>query len=80
MTADSAPPATITLASPSAISLPASPMAWAPVPDAVTTEWFGPLRLFAMETCPLNKLMSLPGMKNGEIRRGPFMCRVIDAS
>jgi hypothetical protein len=37
-TGDSAPPATMTSASPSAISLLASPMACAPVEQAVTTE------------------------------------------
>ena len=37
LTADSAPPATMTLASPSAIRRAASPMAWAPVEQAVTT-------------------------------------------
>jgi hypothetical protein len=79
-TADSAPPATITLASPKAISRPASPIACAPVEHAVTTAWLGPLRRWAIETCPLRRLMSRPGMKNGEIRRGPFSCRVTDAS
>jgi hypothetical protein len=39
----SAPPATITSASSSAISRAASPMACAPVEHAVTTAWFGPL-------------------------------------
>ena len=51
-TGDSAPPATMMSASPSAISREASPMACAPVEQAVTTEWFGPLRPWAMETCP----------------------------
>jgi hypothetical protein len=40
----SAPPAIITSASSSAISRAASPMAWAPVEQAVTTAWFGPLK------------------------------------
>jgi hypothetical protein len=39
----SAPPATITSASPKAMSRAASPMACAPVEQAVTTAWFGPL-------------------------------------
>ena len=51
----------MTLASPSAISRPASPIACAPVEQAVTTAWLGPLRLWAIETCPLNRLMSLSG-------------------
>jgi hypothetical protein len=41
----SAPPATITSASPSAINRLASPMACAPVEQAVTTAWFGPRSL-----------------------------------
>ena len=45
LTADSAPPATITLASPSAISRPASPIACAPVEQAVTTAWLGPFEI-----------------------------------
>ena len=47
---DSVPPATITSASPSAISRPASPIACAPVEHAVTTAWFGPLRPCSIET------------------------------
>ena len=30
----------------------ASPTAWAPVAQAVTTEWFGPLKPCRIETCP----------------------------
>jgi len=48
--AASAPPATITSASPYLISLVASPMAWVQVAQAVTTEWFGPLNPYLMET------------------------------
>ena len=47
---DLAPPATITSASPSAISRLASPIACAPVEHAVTTEWLGPLRPCSIET------------------------------
>ena len=43
-TVASAPPATITSASPHMISRAASPMAWTPLAQAVTTEWFGPLK------------------------------------
>ncbi len=43
-TAASAPPATITSASSCWIMRQASPMAWAPVAQAVTTAWFGPLK------------------------------------
>jgi 3-oxoacyl-[acyl-carrier-protein] synthase II len=43
-TAASAPPATMTSASSSMIRRAASPIAWAPVEQAVTTAWFGPLK------------------------------------
>ena len=42
--AASAPPEIITSASPYMISREASPIAWAPVAQAVTTAWFGPLK------------------------------------
>jgi hypothetical protein len=42
--AASAPPATMMSASPYLIIRAASPIAWAPVAQAVTTEWFGPLK------------------------------------
>src|SRR5207247_8880916 len=44
LTGDSVPPATITSASPNAMSRPASPIACEPVEQAVTTELLGPLR------------------------------------
>ena len=46
-------------------------MAWAPVEQAVTTAWLGPLSLWRIETWPDARLISRPGMKNGLIRRGP---------
>ena len=78
--ADSVPPATITSASPSAIRRAASPIACAPVEQAVTTEWFGPFSPWAIDTCPEARLMIRPGMKNGEILRGPLACKVTEAS
>src|SRR5688572_14474388 len=69
--AASAPPATITSASPSLISRVASPMACAPVAQAVTTEWFGPLKPYLIETWPEARLIKADGMKNGLTRRGP---------
>ena len=69
--AASAPPATITSASSEAISLAASPIACAPVEQAVTTEWLGPLKPNRMLTCPDIKFINAPGIKNGEIRLGP---------
>ncbi len=78
--AASAPPATITSASPRAISRAASPMACAPVEQAVTTAWLGPLSPCRMETCPEARLMSMAGITNGESRRGPCSFKVIEAS
>ncbi|MCY1309781.1 hypothetical protein D9M70_599070 [compost metagenome] len=69
---DSAPPATMTSASPSAIRRLASPIACAPVEQAVTTEWFGPRSLWRIDTWPEARLIRRPGMKNGEMRRGPL--------
>ena len=40
-------------------------MACAPVEQAVTTAWFGPLKPKRIETCPEIRLISAPGMKNG---------------
>ena len=61
----------MTSASPSAIIRLASPIACAPVEQAVTTEWFGPLNRKRIETWPLTRLIRLAGMKNGLTRRGP---------
>ncbi len=55
---DSVPPATMTSASPSATRRAASPMACAPVEQAVTTEWFGPRSLWRIETWPEARLIS----------------------
>ena len=46
-------------------------MAWAPVAQAVTTEWLGPLKPYLIETWPEARLISAEGMKNGLTRRGP---------
>ena len=51
-TAASEPPATIISASPDLIILAASPIACAPVEQAVTTEWFGPFRPCLIDICP----------------------------
>ena len=54
---DSAPPATITSASPKAMKQAASPMKWAPVVQAVDTAWLGPfLLLVAEEQCYTKRL------------------------
>ena len=71
VTIASAPPAIITSASPYLIRRAASPIACAPVAQAVTTEWFGPLKPKRMLTCPEIRLISAPGMKKGDTRLGP---------
>jgi len=71
VTVDSVPPATITSASPYSISLPASPMQCADVVHAVTIARFGPFRPNMIDRFPDTMLMMVPGMKNGEILRGP---------
>ena len=79
-TVASAPPATITSASPSTISRAASPIACTPVAQAVTTEWFGPLKPYLIETWPEARLISAEGMKNGDSRRALPSCTRIEAS
>src|SRR3546814_3741262 len=68
--AASAPPATMTSASSHMIRRAASPSACAPVEQAVTTAWLGPLKPYLMETCPDARLISAEGMKNGPTLRG----------
>lgn len=46
---DSAPPATITSASPQAMNRAASPMEWAPVVQAVVAEWLGPMNPYFID-------------------------------
>ena len=66
----------MTSASPIWISRAASPIACAPVEQAVTTAWFGPCRPKRIEIWPLARLMSADGMKNGLTRRGPPFSRM----
>ena len=68
----SAPPATITSASPYLIKRAASPIAWAPVEQAVATAWFGPLNPCLIDTCPDTKFIKAPGIKKGDTRLGPL--------
>ena len=42
------------------------------VVHAVTMARFGPLAPTSIDSRPAIMLMMLPGMKNGEMRRGPF--------
>ena len=53
------------------ISRAASPIACAPVEQAVTTEWFGPLKPVADRDLAGGEVDQRPGMKNGLMRRGP---------
>lgn len=63
---DSAPPATMTVASPKAMKRAASPMECAPVVQAVETEWLGPRKEWRMEMWPAARLMRSLGTKRGE--------------
>src|SRR5215470_1110856 len=76
----SAPPAIITSASPRWISRKASPRAWLPVAQAVTTEELGPFAPKRIETSPDAMLMMSIGMKKGETRSGPRSSRILCAS
>ena len=76
----SAPPASITSASPNCINLAASPIACAPVEHAVTTAWFGPLKPCFIDTCPEIRFIKHEGIKNGETLRGPRSCNVREVS
>ena len=67
----SVPPASMASAVPSPMMRADSPMAWVPVAQAVTTERFGPLAPNRMETWPEASSMIMPGMKKGDMRRGP---------
>mmetsp|Transcript_38492 Transcript_38492/g.67930 ORF Transcript_38492/g.67930 Transcript_38492/m.67930 type:complete len:254 (-) Transcript_38492:211-972(-) len=79
-TADSAPPVIITSASPCLMNRKASPMQWAPVAQAVTPAVFGPLALCSIEMKPGARLMSILGMKRGDIFRTPFFVLISCAS
>ena len=61
----SAPPASMTSASSIAIIRAASPIECAPVEQAVTTAWFGPIRPYLIETWPEIRLISRPWTKCG---------------
>jgi hypothetical protein len=62
----------MTSASSIAIIRAASPIEWAPVEQAVTTAWLGPISPYLIETCPEMRLISRPWTKCGLTRRGPF--------
>src|SRR3989344_945551 len=68
----SAPPASMMSASSSRIIRAASPIECAPVEQAVTTAWLGPIRPYLMLTWPEIRLMRRAWTKCGETRPGPF--------
>ena len=70
--AASLPPVTITSASPTWISLNASPIALAAEAHAVATAEHGPCSPQRIETWPLAALTISLGITNGLIRDGPF--------
>src|SRR5262245_25479046 len=55
----------------------ASPIAWFPVAQAVTTAEFGPFAPKRMEMSPEAMLMMSIGMKNGDTRSGPLASRTL---
>ena len=57
----------------------ASPIEWAPVEQAVTTAWFGPIRPYLIETWPEMRLISRPWTKCGLTRPGPFSASTSDS-
>jgi hypothetical protein len=69
--AASAPPAIMASASPRSMMRKASPMEWAEEAHAVAVASLGPRAPKRMETCPAARLTMDPGMKKGEILRGP---------
>ncbi len=73
VTVASAPPATITSASPRRIDFAASPRQCVDVVHAVTMARFGPFAPSMIDRLPAIMLMIVPGMKNGEILLGPFL-------
>src|SRR5712692_3420580 len=72
----SAPPAIITSASSRWMIFMASPMAWLPVAQAVTTDELGPLAPNRMEITPEAILMMIIGTKKGETRSIPRSFRM----
>ena len=67
----SLPPANMMSASSCRMIFKASPIACAPVAQAVAGAGARPLAPKRIETCPAARLTMRPGMKNGEIRLGP---------
>ena len=76
----SAPPATITSASPRRIISLASPMAWPPVAQADTVVKFGPVIPNWMAIWPAPMLGMPIGMRNGLIRSGPRRALIVKPS
>ncbi len=68
----SAPPQTITSASPNFMMRQASPMLWLEVAQAVTMDMFGPPRPYSMEMRPEAMLLIMYGIMKGDTRAGPL--------
>ena len=75
----SAPPASMMSASSSLIIRAASPIECAPVEQAVTTEWLGPISPYLIETWPEVRLIRRPWTKCGLTRAGPFSASTSDS-
>ena len=69
--AASAPPAIMASASPRSMMRKASPMECAEVVQAVAVASLGPRAPNLIDTCPAARLTIDPGMKKGDILRGP---------
>ena len=66
-------------ASSSLIIRAASPIECAPVEQAVTTAWLGPISPYLIETWPEMRLISRPWTKCGLTRPGPFSASTSDS-
>ena len=76
VTAASVPPQIITSASPYWMMRKESPIEWALVMQAVAVAEFGPFAPVRMDTYPDARLIIVAGIKNGEMRLGPFSRRL----
>lgn len=68
----SAPPQTMTSASPNFMMRQASPMLWLEVAQAVTMDMFGPPNPYSMEMRPEAMLLIMYGIMKGDTRAGPL--------
>ena len=80
VTGASAPPASMTSASPRRMIAAASPSAWPAVAQALATAKFVPFAPVWMAIMPASMSGSIIGTTNGPTRSGPRVCRMIAAS